>query len=188
MKRLMIPAAFLAALLIAATVPLGTVWAGGGGQCSGVETTVSEETRVVTKGINCFMPTVLYIEPRQTVEFVFGFDGGHTVTGANLSWGSAAPADATVSYTFSEPGVYPYSCIYHPGMIGVIVVGDAGAADALADLTSSDGDTVAVDAGKLSDGGGLLDGTSWLGFGAVAAVVGGGGAFAAFRLRRGKTA
>ncbi len=46
-----------------------------------------------------------------------------TVTGTNssLSSGQIAPG-ATFSYTFNEPGVYPYECIYHPWMTGTVRV------------------------------------------------------------------
>ena len=58
------------------------------------------------------------------------FDG---VLGANGIWGSydALKRNAEATYEFAEPGVYPYVCTWHPGMVGVIVVGDgAGGAGA----------------------------------------------------------
>ncbi len=49
--------------------------------------------------------------------------GGRRAT----SWGdpgiSLLQGD-TVRYRFDEDGVYPYSCLLHPGMVGAIVVGD----------------------------------------------------------------
>jgi hypothetical protein len=35
----------------------------------------------------------------------------------------------TVSYRFDQDGVYPYSCLIHPGMVGAIVVGDGVGTD-----------------------------------------------------------
>ena len=32
-------------------------------------------------------------------------------------------------YRFDEDGVYPYSCLIHPGMVGAIVVGDGVGTD-----------------------------------------------------------
>ena len=39
---------------------------------------------------------------------------------------------------FGEEGTYPYACAYHPGMVGVIVVGDGGHR-ALAARVTADG-------------------------------------------------
>jgi hypothetical protein len=44
-----------------------------------------------------------------------------------MAWGSfeqLRPGDRT-AYRFSEPGVYPYVCSWHPGMVGAVVVGEA---------------------------------------------------------------
>ena len=172
-KRTLVPAALLAALILAATMSLSTVWAGGVAHCTGVEATVAEGDRVMAKGA-CFMPTVLNIEVGQTVEFDVGQELPHTVTGANLEWGSPEKSDPLVSHTFTKAGVYPYSCAYHPGMIGAIVVHDAQPAPVGASIQQEPGD-----AGML---GGAV--ASWFGFGAIATVVGGGGLLAAARVRR----
>ena len=34
-----------------------------------------------------------------------------------------------MSYRFDQDGVYPYSCLLHPGMVGAIVVGDGVGTD-----------------------------------------------------------
>ena len=50
----------------------------------------------------------------------------HTVTGLGFAWGSnrnLGPG-ASITYRFSRAGVYPYTCIIHPGMVGAVVVGD----------------------------------------------------------------
>ncbi len=181
MKGWMMLAAATAALFMAAATPPRPVWAGPG-FCKGVEVTVGEGNAIFAERF-CFTPTVLYVEPGETVEFDLGPDSPHTVTGANLSWGSAVSTSAPrLTFTFDEPGVYPYYCSFHPGMAGAIVVSaPGGSGQEVADRSSA---LAAATTGH----GGPLDGTSWLGFGVIAAVVGGGGAFAAFRLRRGKTA
>lgn len=50
--------------------------------------------------------------------------------GAHWKWGSFEwlREDGSTSYGFEEPGVYPYVCTWHPGMVGVgvVVVGDPG--------------------------------------------------------------
>ena len=56
----------------------------------------------------------------------------HVVVGVGDSWGdpgiSLVQGD-TVRYRFDQDGVYPYSCLIHPGMVGAIVVGDGVGTD-----------------------------------------------------------
>ena len=85
----------------------------------------------------CFGPTVLYANPGETVTWTNKDDTAHTVTGLGFRWGTGADLlqGSAVSYRFAQSGIYPYSCIIHPGMVGAVVVGDAGspsAAQALA--------------------------------------------------------
>lgn len=53
----------------------------------------------------------------------------HTVTSTNLTASGAPLFDsgdmgmgAEFSYTFLEPGTYPYVCIYHGQMVGEVIV------------------------------------------------------------------
>lgn len=74
-----------------------------------------------------FEPTVTFVEPGTEVTFYNGPDFVHILTGANQVWGSPdgkVHPNSTISYTFDEPGIYPYACVLHPGMSGAIVVGD----------------------------------------------------------------
>ena len=48
----------------------------------------------------------------------------HTATGDNFTGfttGNINPG-ASASYTFNTAGTYPYHCIYHPGMVGTVIV------------------------------------------------------------------
>jgi len=73
----------------------------------------------------------------------------HSVLGANATWGDYAGfKKKSVSYRFSEPGVYPYVCTYHVGMVGVVVVGD-GVGGAIGTSTA-DGPVTKVDASDLA--------------------------------------
>src|SRR5690606_28103368 len=67
----------------------------------------------------------------------------HTVTGESAAWGSTkqlAQGDS-LSHTFEEAGVYPYSCILHPGMVGAVVVGgNKLVADEPGETEDGDGD------------------------------------------------
>jgi plastocyanin len=78
-----------------------------------------------------FVPTIARVPVGSTVTFTNGSVMDHEVAGANLTWGAAqtpiAPA-RSVEHTFAAAGVYPYSCMIHPGMTGAIVVGDGGVA------------------------------------------------------------
>ena len=73
----------------------------------------------------------------------------HSVLGANATWGDYAGfKKKSVTYRFSEPGVYPYVCTYHVGMVGVVVVGD-GVGGAI-DTPTADGPVTKVDASDLA--------------------------------------
>ncbi len=66
-----------------------------------------------------------------TVTWISRSLGYDTVTGQNgtFSSGQLAPGE-TYTYVFSSPGRYPYHCIYHPWMVGVVTVLPAPAASA----------------------------------------------------------
>jgi plastocyanin len=88
-----------------------------------------------------FTPTILYVEPGQKIIWVNQDPVPHTVTGALLSWGSesAIQRGETVSYRFDEAGVYPYYCIFHPGMAGAVVVGEVDATEKAVEPIVGDG-------------------------------------------------
>ena len=110
--------------------------AGGGGGCHAQELT-DEVSSEVKAHENCFSPTVTRVDEGDRVTWFSGeFEAPHTVTGVAGGFGSGdLPASGRVSFTFDEPGVYPYSCLLHPGMVGAVVVGDgrAAASDAAAE-------------------------------------------------------
>jgi plastocyanin len=51
----------------------------------------------------------------------------HVISGIN--WGRMDPmlTGGTFSHTFTEAGIYPYTCTMHPGMSAVVFVGDVAA-------------------------------------------------------------
>ncbi len=109
---------------------LGTLLAApavaGGGGCHRPQTDQAGGEVVMEE--NCFTPTILRVSPGDTVTFVNADSWAHTVTGAQLTWGSTQDirGGATVSHTFDQAGIYPYVCVLHPGMLGAVVVGDGG--------------------------------------------------------------
>jgi plastocyanin len=76
----------------------------------------------------CFTPTTLRIDPGGTVTFVNRDSLTHMVGG--MGWGTSADLIAGEAFTatFADAGIYPYACIYHPGMTGAIVVGEGSGA------------------------------------------------------------
>jgi plastocyanin len=120
---------------------------------------------------NCFAPAVLHVSPGQEVGWTNDDPVAHTVTGVASTWGTydeLLPGEGA-TYGFEEDGVYLYSCILHPGMVGAVVVGD-GSGDAGLDPaavatvpTSAEPSTAdaPVTATVATEG----DGTPWLGIG-----------------------
>jgi hypothetical protein len=95
-----------------------------------------EATDTVGLSMNCFTPTIARIQAGDEVRFVNKDPVPHTVTGTHLTWGDTMSLQQgdEVSYTFDDDGIYPYTCIVHPGMVGAIVVGD-GKGDGFARVT-----------------------------------------------------
>ena len=166
-----------------ALVP-GVAGASGGGGCGGPVT--DEAGAEVEIKEFCFTPTILRAEPGDTITFTNLDRSPHTVLGANGIWGSydALKRNVEATYEFAEPGVYPFVCTWHVGMIGAVVVGD-GAGGAI-DTTTADGpvslassQTVAADEPAGSNG---VAGA--LAAGAIGLAVGAAGAVGTMRLRR----
>lgn len=116
-----------------------------------------------------FQPTVTYIEPGERITWTNEDMFAHTVTGAASSWGTEAALakGETVTYRFDEEGVFPYYCVYHPSMVGAVVVGDAtksaGLTTGRAAVTSVDNDK-----GSSFDGKPATSGASQVGIVAFA--------------------
>jgi plastocyanin len=166
MKRLVAASLALAIVAIAGTAAGATVAAKtGGGGCHDPKTEGAGVT--VDLKNNCFLPTVLHIERGAEVRFESFDKQVHTVTGVGAgSWGSydEMPHGGKLTATFDEPGVYPYFCVFHPGMVGAIVVAeDAGPADAGATSDDAEPDGRSSRAVAASVGGGVV-----LALGAVA--------------------
>lgn len=96
--------------------------AGAGGGCHGGVTQGEGDTVDLVDA--CFTPTTLRIRSGEAVTFVNTDPFVHNV-GGNL-WGHFDDLDPGDAFTasFDQPGIYPYACTYHPGMTGVIVVGN----------------------------------------------------------------
>ena len=93
-----------------------------GGGCHSAQTE-GEGTTVEMAGM-CFTPTVLHVEPGTEVTFVNRDPLAHIALGVGWGeWKELGTGDA-ITHRFDETGTFPYTCNLHPGMSGVVVVGD----------------------------------------------------------------
>lgn len=122
MKRSVVVTMITAGLMLVLSVP---ALAGGGAQCVDRPVT-TEATDQVDLTSSCFGPTVARITPGDSVTFVNRDQIPHTVTGANLVWGSTdyLGFGEEMTVAFDEAGIYPYVCILHVGMVGAVEVVD----------------------------------------------------------------
>jgi plastocyanin len=130
---------------VSATFPSPPAAASGGGGCGGPVTHETGDAVAIRQF--CFEPTILVVPGGAEVTFTNQDGVPHNVLGANASWGSFARMNdgKARAFAFDEPGVYPYVCTWHPGMVGAIVVGDGDVTDEAIDAEA---------ASRLTAGGG----------------------------------
>jgi len=124
MKRRRLSVVVVVAVGALTLVALPSALAGGGGGCHRGGHT-QDRTGVVDIKANCFTPTVTAVDVGDTVKWTNSDDYTHVIAGATGEWSSAEMAGTeSTAVRFDTPGVFPYWCTYHPGMIGAVVVGD----------------------------------------------------------------
>ncbi len=160
---------------------------GGGGACTGSLPFTDKRATIVEMEKSCFAPTVTRVGRGETVTIVNRDLEVHNVSGANGTFGDIHgevwPGEK-VSFTFDEDGVFPYLCIFHPGMAGAIVVGDgAGKVSSAAGIASAsfNDPSQSKRTNPTSDSSG--DGIPAVMVAAAALVVVAAGAFVRFRAR-----
>jgi plastocyanin len=118
-RRLQVLVPLLA--ILAATV-LAAAPAEAGGGCHAPATEARGTTVALTD--LCFTPTVLRVAPGTEVTFVNRDTITHPLSrpGGDWYWDGAGGTRSTVR--LEEAGTYPFFCYAHPGMVGVVVVGD----------------------------------------------------------------
>ena len=118
-RRLQVLVPLLA--ILAATV-LAAAPAAAGGGCHAPATEARGTTVALTD--LCFTPTVLRVAPRTEVTFVNRDTITHPLSrpGGDWYWDGAGGTRSTVR--LDQAGTYPFFCHAHPGMVGVVVVGD----------------------------------------------------------------
>jgi plastocyanin len=111
--------------LVLAVVPAVPAHAGGG--CHNPELADVAGTHVDLRD-DCFVQTVLRVKPGQAVTWTNHDSTEHAVSGVGGTWGNYDTflRGKSVSFKFSRPGIYPYFCYVHPGMVGAVVVGNGG--------------------------------------------------------------
>jgi plastocyanin len=111
--------------ITAAALPWGAIPAHAGGSCHEPSTQGSTATIEIT-GV-CFTPTINRVAPGSTVSWrnTSGID--HNLAGSAEEFGvHEFVGTQAVRITFPAAGTYPYACTFHPGMTGVVIVGDGG--------------------------------------------------------------
>jgi plastocyanin len=103
---------------------LSAVPAAAGGGC---HVPLTDRTGAAVNAADlCFTPTVIRVPAGATVTWTNDDSFDHTVTGVGGAWGSydVLRPHRTVAHAFDTPGVFPYYCAIHPGMVGAVVVGN----------------------------------------------------------------
>lgn len=180
----------LAALMTLSAVLVVPTPATAGGGCHDGVTTAKGTT--VTMANACFTPTILEVDPGETVAFVNKDAMIHNVT-ANL-WGHFEDMGEGDRFdvTFDESGVYPFACTYHPGMTGAIVVGDGTGAGngevidvpSLADPTGPTAGPVDTTPVSVTAETSRSTATGWIAGGAIGLAIGAIGGVVLSRRRR----
>ncbi len=139
----------------------------GGGGCH--EMTEGSGDAVELVGF-CFTPSVLRVTPGTEVSWTNEDQVDHVVTGTGWGLDATLGAGDSGTHRFPEAGTYPYTCYLHPGMNGVVLVGDETSAFPRSMSDDRDGMTgVALESAPIASTG---DDTSPVGAGAVGAVAG----------------
>jgi len=80
---------------------------------------------------NCFSPFEIQIDVGDTISWRNDDAAKHTVTSGNLVEGPDGKFDSSIfspkqsfSHIFTEEGTYPYFCLIHPWMEGLVIVAD----------------------------------------------------------------
>lgn len=111
-------------IIAGALLVVGARPALAGGGCHGPDTQAAGTTVELTA--MCFSPSILYVQPGDTVTWRNQDGMTHVVAGSFGSWGSPTnlAAGTTTTHRFATAGIYAYSCPLHYGMNAVVVVGD----------------------------------------------------------------
>ena len=112
----------LLAVLAATVLDAAPAASAGGGGCHRPATEGSGDTLALTE--MCFSPTVLRVAPGSEVTIVNRDTIDHPLSRPGGQWFWDGLAGDATAVRMNEAGTYPFFCYAHPGMVGVVVVGD----------------------------------------------------------------
>jgi len=130
---------------------------------------------------SCFEPTQARISAGDVVRWDMQGQVPHTVTFADGPHSGELSGEA-FAVRFNQPGTYEYSCLFHPGMAGRVVVDGVQAAGARFEVVEA-----ATDVGRTVAAGTEATVPSpapWIALAFFAGLVGGGGYGAMFAMIR----
>jgi plastocyanin len=122
MRRRRLPVLALLLVVLVATVLPAASPASAGGGCHRPATEASGATLTLSE--LCFSPTVLRVEPGAEVRIVNRDSLAHPLARPGGEWYWDGNARDATTVRLDGAGTYPFFCFAHPGMVGVVVVGD----------------------------------------------------------------
>ncbi|HEV3464322.1 MAG TPA: plastocyanin/azurin family copper-binding protein, partial [Actinomycetota bacterium] len=122
MRRRRLPAVVLLLAVLAATALTAVPASAGGGGCHRPATDGRGTTVALTE--LCFSPTVLRVEEGSQVTIVNRDAVAHPLARPGRDWYWEGTAGDRTTVRLDQAGTYPFFCYAHPGMVGVVVVGD----------------------------------------------------------------
>jgi plastocyanin len=145
MRRRRLPALALLLAVLAATALTAVPASAGGGGCHRPATDARGATLALTE--LCFSPTVLRVDPGSEVTIVNQDSIAHPLSRPGGQWFWDGLAGDTTTVRMNEAGTYPFFCYAHPGMVGVVVVGDGrGTGSGVVEATATGTDGAAAEA------------------------------------------
>jgi plastocyanin len=177
-RRLTVLVPLLAVLAATVLAAAPTAAAGGGGGCHRPVT----EGRGTTLALAelCFSPTVLRVAPGSEVTIINRDELDHPLARPGGEWGWDGQVGARTTVRLDDAGTYPFFCYAHPGMVGVVVVGDGrGTGSGVVEVAATGADAGTAPGGAAAPaepaaaerGTGPFP-TAWLVLVALAALVG----------------
>jgi plastocyanin len=179
MRRRRLPVLVLLLAVVGATVLAAVPAAAGGGGCHRPATEGRGDTLALTE--LCFSPTVLRVAPGGEVTIVNRDTTAHPLSRPGGAWGWDGQVGDRTTVRLEQAGTYPFFCYAHPGMVGVVVVGDGrGTGAGVAEVAAAGADAgsapaaaaaAAAEPAAAGRGSGPVP-TAWLVLVALCALVG----------------
>lgn len=122
MRRRRLPVVVLLVAVVAAATLATAAPAAAGGGCHRKATEGSGTTLALSE--LCFSPTVLRVEPGAEVTVENRDPVAHPLSRPGGDWYWDGTVGEATTVRMDAAGTYPFYCFAHPGMVGVVVVGD----------------------------------------------------------------